>query len=520
MCPSRVALSMMLIGAVGSHADAQSIRGRILLPDGVTPSAGIVVSAQDSAGTVIGNAQTNSAGAYTIPLPGPGLYRIRVLRIGFRPLVGPQTRVGSEGFVAPDVTLAAIAVRLAAASTRERDDCTSVRATAQSLVVVWEQAQAALTAATITERRGQVRYVVLVAGGHEDAVTYHAGEQYARARNAEIDSTRWRQMVSTRPFDTAPPESLLATGYIHRIGASQLVFDSPSAELVLADRFAAMHCFSLVDGGVDHPAWIGLHFEPRSTSDSLREIRGTLWLDTATAELRRLEFKYVAVDKAWMTLCDRRPDTEARLTRPCERYIDFENMGLGGEMDFRRLAGGQWIVTQWTVRTYPDAQVWRRTGLKHLVVGSGARCTEGPNCRDLWAPWPRLVTRRGSVAAVTDGGVTIYEDSATIRTINALSAQQAGSHEAQLRGIVTDANRVPLSNVMIQIEDLGRAAVSDTAGAFAIQALPARAVNLTLTCPGYATSRVTLNLFPDSTRAFQLRLLGTESTTAAKCTAP
>jgi hypothetical protein len=116
--------------------------------------------------------------------------------------------------------------------------------------------------------------------------------------------------------------------------------------------------------------------------------------------------------------------------------------------------------------------------------------------------------------------VTVYEDSATIRTIDALSIRRAGARRAHLRGVVTDENRIPISNAMIQIEEPGRATVTDTTGAFAIHALPARAVSITITCPGYATSRLTLDLFPDSTRAVQLRLLGTESAKAAKCVAP
>jgi hypothetical protein len=58
----------------------------------------------------------------------------------------------------------------------------------------------------------------------------------------------------------------------------------------------------------------------------MREIEGTLWIDRATSELRRLEYRYVNL-----------PDA-AEAAEP------------GGVVEFRRLADGNWFVNRWHVR--------------------------------------------------------------------------------------------------------------------------------------------------------------------------
>ena len=69
---------------------------------------------------------------------------------------------------------------------------------------------------------------------------------------------------------------------------------------------------------------VGIAFEPIPSRGRIAEIRGTLWLNRATSELRRLDFHY------------------ANLSRLQE--------SAGGEMAFARLRDGAWAITRWSIR--------------------------------------------------------------------------------------------------------------------------------------------------------------------------
>jgi hypothetical protein len=72
------------------------------------------------------------------------------------------------------------------------------------------------------------------------------------------------------------------------------------------------------------PGKIGIEFEPVQ-GRTIGEIKGVLWVDQSTAELRELIFRYV----------------NAGL---------MERFRAGGFARFRRLPSGAWIVDDWALR--------------------------------------------------------------------------------------------------------------------------------------------------------------------------
>src|SRR5687768_12772483 len=75
--------ALLVVPAIGS---AQSVRGLIVeRADGV-PVPGAVVLLLDRSGGVAARALTNERGEYRLAAPSPGTYRVRTLRIGFRPM--------------------------------------------------------------------------------------------------------------------------------------------------------------------------------------------------------------------------------------------------------------------------------------------------------------------------------------------------------------------------------------------------------------------------------------------------
>jgi hypothetical protein len=73
---------------------------------------------------------------------------------------------------------------------------------------------------------------------------------------------------------------------------------------------------------------VGVAFEPVKRDDNKVDIRGVLWLDRQTAELRTLDYSYVNVPPI------------------------VESGHAGGHVEFLRLPDGSWTVSRWSIR-YP-----------------------------------------------------------------------------------------------------------------------------------------------------------------------
>jgi hypothetical protein len=82
----------------------------------------------------------------------------------------------------------------------------------------------------------------------------------------------------------------------------------------------------LTDGTADRTGWIGLTFRPAARTAGRVDVRGTLWLDRGSSELRRMEYWYVGLS----------PELQAA--------------NLGGTLEFTRLADGFWFISAWEIR--------------------------------------------------------------------------------------------------------------------------------------------------------------------------
>src|SRR5690606_33312388 len=102
-------------------------------------------------------------------------------------------------------------------------------------------------------------------------------------------------------------------------------FFAPSAEVLLSDSFVEHHCMRLVPGQGEAAGLVGLAFEP-VRGRNVPDIQGTFWLDAHSAQLRYLEFTYVA---------------------PNSRY---PTAGARGRVDFATLPNGAWFVRRWFIR--------------------------------------------------------------------------------------------------------------------------------------------------------------------------
>ncbi len=525
---ARVCGIVLVLGlSAAPHLGAQAIRGRVFLADSI-PAVGIVITAIGANGKTAASALSTRTGDYTLRLATSGRYELRALRIGYRPTVVSGVDVRSGEVRVQNITLTRLPVSIAAMLASDKGDCDLRGKDAERFLQLWEQARGALVATRLSELGGALDVHVVRVSGHVDGVRYFP--DLSDSLFAETDSLEARESIADRVFASTPAETLSVAGYVRPRGEDEFVYDMPSAEALLTDDFAARHCFRIEDPPDEHPDWIGVGFYPREMRARVTDIEGVLWLDRASAELRRLEFYYANTPRLDVEVCDpapwQPPDPDFSLPWPpknnwgkpvCSRFRNTASnrLGLGGYEDFKRLGSGEWLTTSWMMRTPPDEGRIRKTGIRSRIVNRVAeRCYYGKNCHDNLMMRPRLVTTTGTISRVIRDGVEIYRDDGSLALIVAAAPKRAGAHPAHFDGVVTDIDRNPLANAIIQTDDPARVAVTDTAGAFSLRTLPAMPVTVTVRCRGYEPVRFPLPLLADSTRRVTLALVSDTTNTS------
>ena len=324
------------------------------------PVVGAFVGIYDATGARVAAGLTGANGDFVLRPPEPGTYRLGAARIGYRSAATDPIRVGDGEIASMVIEVPGDAIEIEGIHVEMSGRCTLRPEEGEATWALWSEARKALEITEWTAERDHVQ---------SDVVLF---ERVIRSREMVVDteSVRVVRVTGDQPFISDPPDSLAALGYVRRRG-SRFQYHGLDATALLSDVFLDTHCFRRVPGG---SALAGLSFEPIE-ADAGNEIRGVLWLDRATAELRLLEFAYV------------RP--------PIPVFV--EPTSYGGSVEFTRLPDGSWVVGHWKIRS-PLFQRERRR-MRHV----GYSETEG----DILAlheqggsrlPWDRTAARlRGVV---------------------------------------------------------------------------------------------------------------------------
>jgi len=312
----RRALALLaLLSPVAAHA--QAVRG-ITVDASNAPVPGVVVTLQDSASRIAARGMTNGQGEFRLVATKPGTYRLRTLRIGFKPTVSEPRVLNAGAEVSIRVVLAGVPVALDAVRTTGESVCRAFADSAAATFAVWEQVHGALTAADLAANGRTIVATTL---------TYERQFENLEARGVRrvlTQSTHVATGYVARPWHEVPVDSLHRAGYIVPEHDDITAYYAPGLDVLLSSRFIEDHCFHLTtDRGF--PALVGIAFEPSPERKRIPEIRGTLWVDRASAELRRLEFKY------------------ANASQEDEEYG-------GGGVDFQRASDGTWFISRWSIR--------------------------------------------------------------------------------------------------------------------------------------------------------------------------
>lgn len=308
---------LLLVLSLLASADigAQELTGIVRHADGRTPAAGVLLEAvRPSDARLLGQAITGEDGGFILRVP-PGAFALKALRIGYRPTdLGRHTLAAGERKRA-EFTLESRPVVLAAMTTRAAARCEVRDRAGETVATIFDEARKALLSSQLTPPEGRPSARILL----EQSVN----EPDGRVRVAPIRTVGTG--FAARPFRSAPPAQLATLGYAieERDGTT---YFAPDANVLLSEQFAAGHCLRLARADASMPGRVGIAFEPVGRTRGLVRIKGTLWLDSASLGLERLEFAYVGLPAG------------------------LDDAGLGGSIEFAHLPDGLWFEDRWEIR--------------------------------------------------------------------------------------------------------------------------------------------------------------------------
>jgi hypothetical protein len=327
--------------ALSTPLSAQGITGAVRHVETSAPLSGVLISVLDLDGERVRGVLTDATGRYVVRVP-MGRYRVRAERIGLRAeTVGPVDVV-TLNLVPQDVRMAERAVEIPGLVVDSRvQACRLDQEQAVRIQRWWREVRTALDVSAVMQGQRFADFLI---------------ERFERDWDADLEtivatSASTEIAQTSRPFVAEEAEILHSRGFVHPDGLQGRSYFAPDAEVLLSDVFLEDHCFSISDDeGLENE--VGLRFEPNRERE-LTDINGTLWVDTTTAELRRLEFAFEEIDEL--------PDNDA-----------------GGLIEFDYLANGAWIVSNWYIRM-PRIGLRSRRRAELILIGYrdiGARVTE------------------------------------------------------------------------------------------------------------------------------------------------
>jgi hypothetical protein len=358
-------------------AAGQVVRGFVAEQATGTPVPGALVTLVDSAGREYARGITGTSGSFSLAGAPGGTRQVQVARIGFRawrsqPFTGATSDTVQLRLVVEDLL-----VQLPELTARAERGCAALEDANDRVVVLWEEARKAISLADLSYQR--------------DPMQYRVDRRNSRIDDDEhllSDSIRTVNLQARWPVEALPAGALLNEGFVQRDRIGGMVYYGPDLSVLYAPEFLATHCLSAVAGDSGSNL-VGVGYRP-ATEGGPSDVEGAVWLDATTLQLRSLEFRYTGLDR-WV------PKGSA-----------------GGELRFRRMDDGRWVIDRWRMRApIPrirglDTTLFGFAGLEEVVVA-----VTGPGGVPLWqgeglargnalasAGWTGAPRVRGAVAVL------------------------------------------------------------------------------------------------------------------------
>ena len=397
-----VVILLLACTAYAPAARGQSIAGRALAATDRQPIKHAFVVLLDQQGQARGGALSDSAGRWLIPAPTAGRYRLRLERIGFENVTSDVLELGDSltifDFIVGErpFTIAAIRAETGGRGCGERSDGTAVYR-------LWEEIQKALRLTKWTETNNALTFTTMT----------YVRELSPGLSNVQRETRNMRRALAAAPFRTEEPAVLMQNGFSRDDGEDLILF-GVDARVLLSPEFMEHYCFRLQTS--PQANLIGLGFEPIRRRNAT-DVRGVLWVDRQTAELRHLAYAYFNMPRA------------------------LRAYGANAEVHFRKLNTGLWVIDRWWIRA---PRIQERIG-------------------NIWAPASRNAIELAGYRE--DGGVLMAAESRTRAFFELVGG-------ATLLGTVTGRppHAPPIANVMLSSTSFS--ALTDYAGYFRIAAVP------------------------------------------------
>ena len=302
----------VLLTTQADRASAQRLEGLLRAPNGL-PAAGVVLTARDNAGAVIGQTVSRDDGRYLLFVDRPGDARIEAKRVGFaRERIG-ERRIEGTGISTFDAQLASRRVELPDRMPRGAATCDRNARNKRVADALYDEIVTAVTAA---------RFRI----GRADVQGRWVSSQYRIAKRTD-DTLRaaLRRASGSLPllFPPVTTERLEEVGFFATVGGDR-TFYAPDLDILTTEWFIETHCLRLRRADDDS---LVIAFEPTRQRRGMVDVAGEFTLDWPSLALRQMTFRYVNL-----------PVTE-------------RESGAGGQLRFARTPAGGWLVTDWSQRT-------------------------------------------------------------------------------------------------------------------------------------------------------------------------
>jgi len=427
--PTRFVILVTLVVVLAVEGHGQTVRGTVREAESGRAIESGVVTLLDAAGASIRAVLTDSLGEFGVRAPSPGAYRLRFERLGFRPITTDRFTLDEGETETKPIRAAAVSVSLERIVVTDRPRCRVLPEADTVTARVWSAVRGVLASAAAGET-GWYPYVTIE----------RFERDYDYRRKLVTKERKWTQTgSSTAPFVAISASFLEKEGFV--VGDRDTVtFYAPEARTLIAEEFLRTHCFRVRDERTERGR-IGLDIEPVPRR-YVPDIKGTLWLDAATGELRRLDFVYVNLPS----------------NVPSDR--------ADGWVEFRRLPRGAWIVDRWLLRLPLVGQPPPTS-----VYGSGVPVAG------------ELPTERATdlIGTHEEGGRIVSLDKERPRTPAPPTVAYA------VQGAVRTADGAPVPGARAFLSGTGHSSVTDRDGQYAMLDVTPGRYRLSFTHPRFDT---------------------------------
>ena len=402
MIPRQRSIALIALTLCAATTRAQEVTGIVRAEAGRAPLPGAIVILGSPSGARMGATLSDEVGRYRLRAPSAGTFTLRVDVVGYSSVTTPPFPIDSGASVTRDVLFPFKRTELPRVAVTASTTCARVSGDAGDAPGLWAEARKTLEAASLAIDMRRFNVAI-----RRFERTIGLPDSVLRA------SRTWTQTgVSQNPFESLSPETLARDGFSTGRDTARFYY-APDAKVLLSDAFVDTHCFGTRRGGV--AGAVGLTFRPLRTGTRV-DIDGVLWLDSATSELRTLEYGYVP-------------------------RVHGQNVG-GGFVSFTRYPSGVWGVQRWAIRL-PVIHVYENRRRPDGALGRFSDTV---------------------VAAIHEVGGEVLAAGASIAS--------ASTSDSRFSGTVFDSTLgAPLPSAIVTIEGLGRTATTNSAGEFVFDSL-------------------------------------------------